>query len=303
MKREISEIVKQQKELYRSNKGVATKCSVSEATISQIINNKWDDISDKMWLKIGAALGWKKSAWQVINTHNTKMVCQVFDDAKEEGMWMAISNPAGSSKTASCNIYMARNQEAVFQLKCWEWGKKEFAKNLSRQLGLRLSSSHAIANDILRNIVAYFKQRVNQKPLLIIDEADKLKPEALRLLIPLYNELEGQVGVVILGTENLRKEIKRGVNLRVKGYDEIDSRFGRSYISLIGATKKDVIDICKANGVTDQKKAMSIFKECSPVQTVVGGKTYMVVQDMRRIKRAVQRELKKAEKAEQVIAG
>ena len=87
-----------------------------------------------------------------------------------------------------------------------------------------------------------------RSPMLILDEADKLSPEALRLLIPLYNELEEHISVVMAGTEHLKKHMRNGVIYRKKGYDELESRFGRSYFSLLGATKEDVRKIAEANG-------------------------------------------------------
>jgi type II secretory pathway predicted ATPase ExeA len=128
------------------------------------------------------------------------------------------------------------------------------------------------------------------KPLLIIDEADKLRPAALRSLIPLYNNLEGQLGLVIMGTDNLEKEIKRGVKFNQKGMDEIDSRFGRNFIHLMGATKNDVVRICEANGITDKALAAALFKECEPRQVQVQGQHTLVIEDLRRLKRCVERE-------------
>ncbi len=140
-------------------------------------------------------------------------------------------------------------------------------------------------------VIDFFQQRAKYKPLLIIDEADKLRPAALRSLIPIYNELEEQLGMVIMGTDNLEKEVKRGVRFDKKGFDEIDSRFGRNFIHLVGATQKDVADICAANGITDTVLQTSIFKECEPRQIMVQNQPRTVVEDLRRVKRAVQREL------------
>ena len=127
--------------------------------------------------------------------------------------------------------------------------------------------------------------------MLIIDEADKLKAPALRFLIPLYNRLEDKMGLVILGTENLEKEIKNGVRLQRKGYDEIDSRFGRNYIHLNGATKNDVAKIAIANGIADKKIHKDIFDKCRPVNKLIGKQNVKVVEDLRRVKRVIKSQL------------
>lgn len=292
-KTEIADLIKEQISLLGSFRAVANKAGCSDATVSQIVNNNWVLIADRMWLKIAGNLGWKKTGWQIVETTNTKTILQVFQDAKDHGIWMAISDVAGSGKTESCNIFEGYKTAGVYVIRCWEWGKRAFLKEFNRMLGMSERRGYVDSNDLMRDIVDYFKQRVHLKPLLIIDEADKLRPGALRNLIPLYNELEGSLGVVILGTENLRKEIKRGVSFSVKGYDEIDSRFGRNFIKLIGATKTDVTAICNQNGITDKKTQTDIFNESIPRQRLIGGRSIMVVEDLRRVKRAVQRELMK----------
>lgn len=301
-KNEIARLVKDQIDVLGTFRAVANKAGCSEATVSQIVNNNWEQIADRMWLKIAGNLGWKNSGWQVIDTTNTKIITQVFQDAKNHGLWMAISDVAGSGKTESCNIFEGQKASGVYVLRCWEWGKRAFLKEVCRILGIGERRGYVDSNDLMRDIVDYFKQRTQLKPLLIIDEADKLRPGALRNMIPLYNELEGSLGVVILGTENLKKEIKRGVNFSVKGYDEIDSRFGRNFIKLAGVTKTEIALICKANGITDNKTQTDIFNECTPRQRLLAGRSIMVVEDLRRVKRAVQRELMKQQEKQHETA-
>jgi len=135
--------------------------------------------------------------------------------------------------------------------------------------------------------------------LLIDEEADKLKPGALRTLIPLFNRTEDRLGLIMSGTENLEKEIRQGVRLKKKGYDELESRFGRSYIHLKGATEKEVQAICEANGIDTPETIALIWgeleKESKPVtvKTPTGTKDVMMpfVEDFRRLKRLIKREL------------
>src|SRR6218665_1232334 len=90
-------------------------------------------------------------------------------------------------------------------------------------------------------IVGFFKQKATEcQPILILDEANKLNASSLRLIIPLYNELKGDIGLVIVGADDLEKHIKSGVRRNVRGYDELDSRLGRRFMHLLGATEKDV---------------------------------------------------------------
>ena len=123
-------------------------------------------------------------------------------------------------------------------------------------------------------------------------------PAAFRKLIPLYNRTEHRLGCVLAGTENLHKEIARGVRNNTKGYDEIDSRLGRSYIELPGATEQDVKEICTANGL-DDATADRIWNEVDKIKRYVKvtnkrgetkEKNLFFCEDLRRLMRLVKRE-------------
>lgn len=297
-KNEIRTLILDEKERLGSFEKVAVKAGVSTAYISYIVNGKFDQVRENGWQTIAANLGWRPNGWQLVEITNTKMLYQVFNDAKAASLFMAVSHKAGSGKTAASKSYSANNTSGVYVVQCREWNKREFLLNLCRTLGIDTGRGYINTDDINLKVIEFFQARARFRPLLIVDEADKLRPAALRSLIPLYNELEEQLGMVILGTDNLEKEIKRGVRFNIKGYDEIDSRFGRNFIHLVGATASDVAAICKANGISERRTQSEIFQECEPRQVMLQGRAYMVVEDLRRVKRAVRRELLRANTAE-----
>jgi hypothetical protein len=291
-KTEIANRAAQKGETLGSLAAVAQVCQVSTATISQMINQKWDLISDKMWRKVGAALGWKQEGWQVVETTNTKLLYNVFEDAKAGSLFMMVSHKAGSGKTTSGRTYAETNaRNAVYFIQAREWSRRQFLVQLCRTLGISTGPGYSTTEDMISLVCDFFHQRTDHRPLLILDEADKLKADALRVLIPLYNELEDRIGMVMMGTDNLKRTIKIGVQWNKKGFDEIHSRFGARFINLYGARWADVKMICEANGIHDNATQKAIWKDASPKQHNVNGTFVQMVEDMRRIKRSVQREL------------
>lgn len=293
-KKEIQHLVAQEIERLGGQRKVATKCRVSAATVSQVVNENWDLISEEMWTKIGAALGWTKAeGWQVVeNTFNMKSLAAYLLDAKKKSMMLCVSYKAGSGKTAGAKFFARKYaQRQVYYIHCREWTIKQFLKQLCRALGIEQPRGMATADDIMEKVADFFLVRASKRPLLIVDEADKLKGSALRSFIPLFNATEDRLGIVLMGTEHLKDDIKRGVKYNKKGYDEIDSRLGRVYVPLYGATQAEVRAICKANGVTNQKKQNAIWRECEPRQVQVGSQFVSMVDDLRRLKRVVMREL------------
>lgn len=295
-KKQITGLIHEEKGRLGSYRKVANRCGVSAGTVSQIIHDQWELIKDELWLKIANALGYSNAGWQVAETTNYRMISRVLDDARVESMFMAISHKAGSGKTATINHYRTMHAEQpVFVIRAREWARREFLQNLCQVLGLDKGSGYVTVDKLGEKIIRFFSDRQVLKPLLVIDEADKLKPSALRYLIPLYNELEDKVGVVISGTDNLEKEIKRGVEYNKKGFDEMDSRFGRNFIHLVGATYKDVKAVCEVNGVKEVDVQKMIFDDASPIRREYRGRYVKVVEDMRRVKRAIKRELLRKE--------
>lgn len=295
-KNEIVQAINNEKERLGSYGQVATKADVSTATISQMINEKWELIKPEMWLKVGIALGYNSNDWQIAETINYKKVAKICDDAKAFNLFMIISDKAGIGKSAPLKSYSQINASgSVFYIRCREWAKREFLTELCTMLGIDIGKSYLHIDKLGMKVVDFFAKRKNEKPLLIVDEADKLKDSALRWFIHLFNEREDEMSLVVAGTPHLEQRITRGVKLRKLGFDELESRFGRSYINLIGATLDCVKKICIANGITDQNTIKEIFDGLKPVHKDIQVSkdqitTVKVVDDLRRLKRVVIRE-------------
>lgn len=296
-------------ELYRAKLGsmsaVARRANVSPAAISTLLAGKYGANEEQLLGKIAAALDYRENNWQVVRTlHNYATIERVVRDARSEAMWFCISNPAGSSKTATLEDLYNRDHTGAFVfIQAEEWTARQFlSKLIAKTIGEKaLEGRYRTIADMMDMVVGYFNDRTLDHPVLVIGEADKLRPAALRTLIPLFNRTEDRLGVVLSGTENLQKEITAGVRLHKKGYDELESRFGRSYITLRGANRGEVEQICRANGLKDEEAIARVWgeldktKKLTRVKTEKGYKDVPVeyAEDFRRIKRVIKRELLK----------
>lgn len=290
-KTEIVRTINEEISRIGSANKLAIKCGVSAATLSQMRNCEWDNISAEMWQKVANKSGHTFSKWNIAETTNYKLIHKTLREAKEECLFVPIAYRAGSGKSAGLKTWMqSESQGFVYYLECRGWGIKEFLRNLLQELGVDKPRRHATNDQLLKMVIDFFIERRIYKPQLILDQANSLRPIALRVIIHIYNALEDEMSMIICGTQNLEKTIERGVKCNRDGYDEIDSRFGRKFIYLLGANINDVRMICNANGVFDKKKQLTIFKECDPIQKKIGGKFIEFVEDMRRLKRIVQRE-------------
>lgn len=294
-KKEILQVIEDEKVRLGSYRAVAKKCGISEAAISQLRGGTYLAEGDDVYLKIALALDYSfdNSGWNIATeTTDFRIITEVLSDAKNESMFIGVSDNAGCGKTAPSDIYLNwHKKEAVFKINCKEWGARKFLEKIAVEVGATIPKGYGYSTEFIETITDTIKGMADKKPLLIIDQANSLKPAATCMIIHLFNELEGMTGLVALGTENLEHQIKKGVRLNKTGFDEVDSRFGRKYIKTVGASLADTRKICAANGITDETLQKEVFKACEPIERILSnGTKLLVIKDKRRLKRVIQRE-------------
>jgi DNA transposition AAA+ family ATPase len=232
---------------------VATRIGVSPATVSQIRNNNHELIADEMWRKIAAGIKsitdkTNLKTWNIVETDNFMRLTEIFADAQENSLVMAVCAEAGCGKSATAKAY-ADNNSNVYVISCNEYfNRRIFLQELLRNLGRNPSGD--TVGEMMATIVADLKKA--DTPLLIFDEVDKLSDSVIYFFITLYNQLEDHCGIILMATDYFEKKIKRGLRLNKKGYKEIYSRIGRKFITLPSVTKTDILGICRANGIVNK---------------------------------------------------
>ena len=228
------------------NKAARSLNGTSTATVSKMLSGQWDTISDELWRAVAAQVGHDTSAWQIVKTGAYKRMEFLMEQAKEESLVIAITGFAGCGKTEAIKSY-AKGRQNVYHLMCSEyWNRPTFINKLLRALGKDIGGS---VSDQMDAIVETLNSA--NAPLIILDEADKLRDQVLYFFISLYNQLEGHCGIIMVATEYLKNRIERGVRLKKKGYEEIYSRIGRKFVQLQVINGEDIAAVRKANGVTD----------------------------------------------------
>lgn len=252
-----------------SQRVVANKAQVSTATISQIKAGNWDSISDSMWRKVQNNLRIDLN-WKTAITDNLKEIYSFCSSAQSQGMAICIADDAGKGKSNGYKYYDRTNSN-VIHIECKaSWTKKTFVRNLLISMGVSYVGT-------FEEMLEMFNEHIKKmhKPLLILDQADKLKDPQLDLFMEFYNDHEGHLGIILSGVKALEKRIDKGRQRKKVGFDEIYSRFGSKYITLNGLSRKDVQLVCYANDVEDEEFIQQIYDTC-------GG-------DFRRVRREIQK--------------
>ena len=246
-------------EMKGSQKRAATSLvGVSPATVTQIVTGKWELINEKMWRSIAAQIGVKQTRWNIVETRNYKALSDIFADAQENALVLAVCGEAGTGKSLTAAHYGAENPN-VYVLACSEyWNRKTFLRELLRVMGKNPAGD--TVGDMVDDVVMELKRREN--PLIILDEADKLSDQVMFFFITFYNKLEDYCGIVLMATDYLEKKVRRGLRLNKKGYKEIYSRIGRRFVAMPGLSETDISDVCRANGVEGLREIDTVKKDC-----------------------------------------
>lgn len=235
----------------------AAALKVSNATVSQMINGNWELIKDEMWRTVSNGIGMQGGNWATVATGGYKRITSVLEDAQENSLVMAVIGDAGCGKTQAIEHYV-KNHRNAYHLQCAEyWNKKNFLQNLCQQMGMR--NTYGTVYDLIEDIVRELEKE--DRPLIIVDEADKLSDVVLYFFITFYNRLEDHCGIVLCATGYLKKRIIAGERNERKGFAEIHSRVGRNFIGMPQTTSEDIAAICEANGVDDLNAINTICKK------------------------------------------
>ena len=272
-KNEIRDALDRYVQRYGSQKkAVASLKGISEATMSVILAGKYENISDNMWSRIRSQVCSATAGYRLADTSARVNLLGYFMKMKEDSSVMWITGQAGVGKSTTAREYAERNQN-VFLLSCsQDMHRSDFMKELSSVIGLDNAgmSIRETLYAIIRHLVTL------DRPLLIFDEADKLKDNVLCYFITIYNELEDRCGIVFLSTDAIKRRMESGVNRNLIGYNELYSRIARRFVPLKSATRQEVMEICRLNGVEDRNAIQDVIDESADAQN-----------DLRRVKRCI----------------
>lgn len=275
MTQEQKKQIADQLRAYVEQKGSGNKAAnslngVSSATISKVLTGKWETIADDMWRSISAQTGsCEGKGWQVVKTRAYDVMTFTLASVQADSLTAAVIGGAGSGKTEAIKNYTAAGRN-VYHMVCSEyWNRRTFMAKLLQNMGATVSGT--TVSDMMDNIIDTLKRK--EKPLIVLDEADKLSDQVLYFFISLYNQLEDRCGIMLTATSNLKSRIEKGLRLNRKGYAEIYSRIGRKFVELPLPNSEDVAAVCVANDVSDTKAINKIEDEADG--------------DLRRVKRSV----------------
>jgi DNA transposition AAA+ family ATPase len=248
----------------------ATKSGVNASVISALRSGKTSisagagkdvEIANKYYEMIATAIGKNltNNYWEVVPTDQMKRILATLEDAKEYGYTNVVIGETGCGKTFVCNLFAKSNPVDLMVITV---GSSDNIGDLLDKLidALKIGSEKSKGKKIRAIVNKLRDLKFNGlKPMIIFDEAEYMKQPALCAMKELYDHLNGICSIVLMGTDQLIRNIDK---LRKKNKEGIPQfyrriKFGIRYLPAIDKTFKQFL-----NGLNDSNLVNFLRENC-----------------------------------------
>lgn len=196
--------------------------------------------------------------FSTINFNIIQDVCRrTMDETEMTGL---IGYP-GAGKTTGLRYYQLSNDNVVYLQLGKSMNDKEFYMEMLSALGYEGDGLGVTLHGLI-NLVVNKVQSVEDKFLIIIDEAGKFKPGQLEYIHELRDKTQEKMGIVLAGPEYFYDNLYRWKQKRVVGIPEIFRRIS-TFETLKPPTRNEIKTICRHYGITDHKILKNRFYDCT----------------------------------------
>ena len=259
----VSAII-QNAERFTSAAKQANYLGINSSQLSRIKNGEVDRvISDANWVQIARKLNVsinQKLKWNTAKTPTYQYIYSQLEECQNLSISGVLCDLTDIGKTHTARAY-ARENKNVAYIDCSQVKTKQLlVRRIAQEFGVVSAGRYV---DVYEDLV-YYLQFI-EKPLVILDEAGDLKPDAFLELKALWNATERACGWYMLGADGLKHKIDKGRDLFKVGYAEIFRRYGKRYQRATPKGKEAAKQfmrtqfalVAKANGIDDVKEMYS----------------------------------------------
>lgn len=232
-----------------SQNAAARQLRISAATLSQILNGKWELISDQMFLQLRSQLKMGNS-WEIMQTPNLNRIHALCDDARINSRMLGVAGASGLGKTSALDVYRTSHPNTWYVLCDSEMKKKDLVREITRAMGIE-------ADGTIRELLVKICDKLNATPhgLLIFDDCGKLKIEFLRIIQFLFDKTDGvsgdrTTGIIVSGTEDFYHTFMRHAAKGSYSMPELRRRIGY-WLRLNRPNRAIIKSIAEFNGIQD----------------------------------------------------
>lgn len=226
-----------------SNNDVAKATGVNTGYISNIFRGQFSNevsgkdvpIGDTHFYKLAhwAGVAVKKQYWKIMQTLQFKEILAVLLDSKKHPRAFMIINDTGAGKTTAINVFTNKMPQHTYRITVGDSYKiEDIVSELAEKIGVDKSqfTKHmryfGLKNriDLITDKLIEIKHSGGQ-PVIILDEAENLKPNVLRTVKELYDAIIEHCSIVLIGTEQILEAMLNKRNRNRIAVPQIYRRF------------------------------------------------------------------------------
>ncbi len=233
---------------YCAAKGISknefsNQVGVSDSTLSNIENGKWENINEKLWRKL-----WNRVSDfvgpELANTTDLRTCISLCKKAKAGHLMVALMADTGMGKSTALSAYSI-NKNVFYVVFDKTMAPKHFFTALLREMGIAFQGS---INEMVNRICD--ELNILNNPLLIIDECGKLTHTMILFLHVLRDKTVKNCGVVLAGMPYFRDSMRKFSDKGKEGYAEFNRRIN-AWQDLRGLSRAEIESICIEAGIGD----------------------------------------------------
>lgn len=222
-------------------------------------------VRDAQWVNIARLLGVELNERKLKNVETEVFLAikQQIEECKAYAISTVMCDECGIGKTHTAK-YLSRTMKNVFYVDASQCPtQSEYLRAMAKAIGVDDSGRLV---DIKGNIKVALNLLPN--PVMITDEAGKLKEEAFLLQQELWNATDGRCGWYMMGADGLAEKLQRMIKNKRVGWREIFDRHNSEVVSIVPKDrsekllfyKKMITDVVSAN-IVDKSNLNKIVNQ------------------------------------------
>lgn len=240
--------------------------TITKSDWSYMRNGKWDEVAttrngketfssikDEKFLRLGAAIGieFANDYWQHIDTDNFALIVNILDKARVTKIPYAIDGDTGLGKTYAISAYKKMMPGETFVITCaGDMSIRDFFIELAKMFGIK--GRKGLSRFSLRQAVALELQKYSD-PILVVDEAENLKPKVYDGVKALMDDLKGSCGMILIGANNYEEMLAKKAENFNSCFPQVYSRLKEGgFHKLFKMSLVDVKTVCSKMNITDK---------------------------------------------------
>lgn len=236
VKQGIAAAVQNYIDLHSINQAIVSRRSgVPKEHLSSILKgvytynagkDKTGDIPQKHFKSLAELVEYEieRKLWRNRPTDQLTQMLAILEEAKEEAFTRVILGATGSGKSHVIELYKRKNPADVFSVKVGHTDTlKDLLWKVAEVLRVPKKTQRSVQiRDISLTLKALWHK--GRKPQIIFDESEYMKPSALCSIKEFYDYLDKYCSIVLIGTEQLIKEIDKLRKKDTKGIPQLYRR-------------------------------------------------------------------------------